>query len=155
MITRSASAVKLSQFEPVGSLGPDRPGLDRAALDLDRLSAGELAELRPLRHARLEGERGVERPFLRDDRAILPPDRLVLLGQQLTEVVDEGVELTRRERAGTGEIHVLTVTESDTEAAVADVLADTEGLRSRAARLGVERVVVRSAPGVVCVRYLP
>ena len=64
-------------------------------------------------------------------------------------------ELTRRDRAGTGEIHVLTVTESDTEAAVADVLADTEGLRSRAARLGVERVVVRSAPGVVCVRYLP
>jgi len=64
-------------------------------------------------------------------------------------------ELTRRERAGTGEVHVLTVTESETDAAVADVLDDTEGLRSRAARLGVERVVVRSAPGVVCVRYLP
>ncbi|MEF8856696.1 MAG: DUF5812 family protein [Haloplanus sp.] len=64
-------------------------------------------------------------------------------------------ELARRERAGTGEIHVLTVAESETEAAVADVLADTDGLRSRAARLGVERVVVRSAPGVVSVRYLP
>jgi len=64
-------------------------------------------------------------------------------------------ELTRRERAGTGEVHVLTVAESETDAAVDDVLDDTEGLRSRAARLGVERVVVRSAPGVVCVRYLP
>jgi len=64
-------------------------------------------------------------------------------------------ELTRCERAGIGEIHVLTVAESETEAAVADVLDDTEGLRSRAARLGVERVVVRSDPGVVSVRYLP
>jgi len=64
-------------------------------------------------------------------------------------------ELTRRERAGTGEIHVLTVSETETESAVDDVLADAAGLRSRAARLGVERVVVRSAPGVVCVRYLP
>jgi len=64
-------------------------------------------------------------------------------------------ELTERERAGTGEIHVLTVPEGETEAAVADVLDDEAGLRSRAARLGVERVVVRSAPGVVSVRYLP
>jgi len=64
-------------------------------------------------------------------------------------------ELTRRDRAGIGEIHVLTVTESETEDAVADVLDDEEGLRSRAARLGVERVVVRSDPGVVSVRYLP
>lgn len=64
-------------------------------------------------------------------------------------------ELTRRERAGIGEIHVLTVAEDETESAVADVLEDTEGLRSRAARLGVERVVVRSEPGVVSVRYLP
>lgn len=73
------------------------------------------------------------------------------------ELADEQAvgELTKRERAGTGEIHVLTVTEAETEAAVADVLEDTEGLRSRAARLGVERVVVRSAPGVVSVRYLP
>jgi hypothetical protein len=64
-------------------------------------------------------------------------------------------ELTRRERAGIGEIHVLTVAEDETAAAVADVLDDEEGLRSRAARLGVERVVVRSDPGVVSVRYLP
>lgn len=64
-------------------------------------------------------------------------------------------ELTTRDRAGTGEIHVLTVPEEETEAAVADVLEDEAGLRSRAARLGVERVVVRSAPSVVSVRYLP
>jgi hypothetical protein len=64
-------------------------------------------------------------------------------------------ELTKRERAGTGEIHVLTVAEGETDAAVADVLDDAAGLRERAARLGVERVVVRSAPGVVSVRYLP
>lgn len=64
-------------------------------------------------------------------------------------------ELTKRERAGTGEIHVLTVAASETDAAVADVLDDEDGLRSRAARLGVERVVVRSEPGVVSVRYLP
>ncbi|WP_248897946.1 DUF5812 family protein [Haloplanus halobius] len=64
-------------------------------------------------------------------------------------------ELTRRERAGTGEVHVLTVPEGETDAAVADVLDDTESVRSRAARLGVDRVVVRSAPGVVSVRYLP
>lgn len=64
-------------------------------------------------------------------------------------------ELTRHERAGTGELHVLTVPESETAAAVADVLDDEEGVRSRAARLGVARVVVRSEPGVVCVRYVP
>jgi hypothetical protein len=64
-------------------------------------------------------------------------------------------ELTRRDRAGTGELHVLTVPEAETTAAVEDVLADEAGLRSRAARLGVARVVVRSEPGVVCVRYLP
>jgi len=73
------------------------------------------------------------------------------------ELAAEGAvgELTKRDRAGTGEIHVLTVSEAETEAAVDDVLDDTEGLRSRAARLGVGRVVVRSEPGVVSVRYLP
>ncbi|WP_224333743.1 DUF5812 family protein [Haloprofundus halobius] len=64
-------------------------------------------------------------------------------------------ELTRRERAGTGEIHVVTVPEETTEQAVADVLDDEEGLLSRAARLGVNRVEVRSSPGVVVVRYMP
>ncbi|MFB6151665.1 MAG: DUF5812 family protein [Haloarculaceae archaeon] len=63
-------------------------------------------------------------------------------------------ELTRRERAGTGEVHVLTVPDGDTDDAVADVLGD-EGTVERAARLGVERVEVRAEPGVVSVRYLP
>ena len=63
-------------------------------------------------------------------------------------------ELTCRERAGDGELHVLTVPDEETEAAVADVL-DDEATLARAARLGVGRVEVRSEPGVVSVRYLP
>lgn len=64
-------------------------------------------------------------------------------------------DLTREPRAGTGEVHVLTVPEDGTDDAVADVLDDAEQLRSRAARLGVDRVEIRSEPGVVSVRYLP
>lgn len=67
-------------------------------------------------------------------------------------------DLTRRERAGEGEIHVLTVPPGEVEAAVEDVLAD-EGTLARAARLGVARVEVRSTTagdrGVVSVRYMP
>lgn len=63
-------------------------------------------------------------------------------------------ELTTRERAGIGEIHVLTVPEDQTENAVADVL-DDDATVERAARLGVNRVEIRSEPGVVAVRYLP
>ena len=63
-------------------------------------------------------------------------------------------DVDRQERAGTGEIHVLSVPPADTEDAVADVL-DDEGTLTRAARLGVNRVEVRSDEGVVCVRYLP
>ena len=65
-------------------------------------------------------------------------------------------ELTREPRAGTGEVHVITVPEdeAEVEAAVDDVL-DDEGVLTRAARLGVNRVEVRSAPGVLSVRYLP
>jgi hypothetical protein len=64
-------------------------------------------------------------------------------------------ELTREERAGIGELHVITVPEEETEAAVQDVLEDREATLSRAARLGVNRVEIRSEPGVVSVRYLP
>jgi hypothetical protein len=63
-------------------------------------------------------------------------------------------EVTTRERAGTGELHVLTVPEGDTESAIGDVLED-EATLVRAARLGVDRVEIRSEPGVVSVRYLP
>lgn len=65
-------------------------------------------------------------------------------------------EITRHERAGTGEVHVLSVSESEseTESAVSDVVEDAATVE-RAARLGVERVEVRFEPGVVSVRYLP
>lgn len=63
-------------------------------------------------------------------------------------------ELTRRERAGEGELHVVSVPADDTADAVADVL-DDEATLARAARLGVARVEVRSEPGVVVVRYVP
>ena len=64
-------------------------------------------------------------------------------------------ELVTQERAGTGEIHVLSVPEEMTEQAVEDILEDREGLLSRAARLDVERVEIRSSAGVVAVRYMP
>ncbi|WP_459191219.1 DUF5812 family protein [Halosimplex sp. J119] len=63
-------------------------------------------------------------------------------------------EVTTHERAGTGEVHVLTVPEEQTESAVADV-RDDQATVERAARIGVERVEIRSEPGVVSVRYLP
>lgn len=64
-------------------------------------------------------------------------------------------ELAREPRAGVGEVHVLTPPDDDTPDAVADVLDDREGTLARAARLGVNRVEIRSEPGVVSVRYLP
>ena len=64
-------------------------------------------------------------------------------------------ELTREPRAGKGEIHVITVPEDDTGTAADDVLEDEEQLLSRAARLDVNRVEVRSSPGVLSVRYMP
>jgi hypothetical protein len=63
-------------------------------------------------------------------------------------------EITRRERAGDGEIHVLTVPPDGTADAVADILAD-EATLERAARLDAVRVEIRAADGVVSVRYLP
>ena len=63
-------------------------------------------------------------------------------------------EVTTEPRAGDGELHVLTVPEERTEAATRDVLED-EATLARAARLGVDRVEVRSDAGVVSVRYLP
>lgn len=64
-------------------------------------------------------------------------------------------ELTKRERAGEGEFHVLTVPSDEAAAAVEDVVGD-EATLARAARMSaVTRVEVRSAPGVVSVRYLP
>ena len=65
-------------------------------------------------------------------------------------------EVSRTERAGTGELHVLSVPPEETDAAAADVL-DDEGTLTRAARLEVRRVEVRTdaEKGVLSVRYLP
>ncbi|WP_276273015.1 DUF5812 family protein [Haloarcula litorea] len=75
---------------------------------------------------------------------------------QATELAaDQPVgEVTTVERAGEGELHVLTVPEDGTDEAAEDVVAD-EGTLERAARLGVDRVEVRTSDGVVSVRYLP
>ena len=64
-------------------------------------------------------------------------------------------EVTRRERAGDGELHVVTVPEGQTEIAVDDVTNDRETRLLQAARAGASLVEVRSEPGVVSVRYLP
>lgn len=65
-------------------------------------------------------------------------------------------ELIKEERAGEGELHVLSVSAERTEEAVEDIVED-EATLVRAARLGVERVEVRSDTdaGVVSIRYLP
>ena len=63
-------------------------------------------------------------------------------------------ELTTEERAGTGEVHVLTVPEGEAAATAEEVAADEETV-ARAGRLGVDRVEIRTADGVVSVRYLP
>ncbi|MFW6436644.1 MAG: DUF5812 family protein [Halococcoides sp.] len=51
-----------------------------------------------------------------------------------------------------GACHVIGVPEETTEFAVEEVI-DDPATRDRAVRLGVDRVAVRSAPGVVVVRY--
>lgn len=84
------------------------------------------------------------------ERSPEPPTR-----QARELAADQSVgEVTRRERAGEGELHVLTVPEERTEQAATDVIEDEETI-ARAARLGVARVEVRAADGVVSVRYLP
>jgi hypothetical protein len=94
---------------------------------------------------------------LDDQWAISVEDSDLAPTQQERELADAQAvgELTRQERAGEGELHVITVPEDGVEQAVTDVLDDAEALRSRAARLGVNRVEVRSAAGVVSVRYVP
>lgn len=72
-----------------------------------------------------------------------------------TVAADQPVgEVSRLERAGEGELHVLSVPADETDAAAADVRDDEETL-ARAARLGVERVEVRTGESVLSVRYLP
>jgi hypothetical protein len=65
-------------------------------------------------------------------------------------------DLERLERAGTGELHVLSVPPEETEEAAQDVIADEETV-ARAGRVGAVRVEVRrdTDAGVLNVRYLP
>ena len=63
-------------------------------------------------------------------------------------------EVTRQERAGEGELHVITVPDGEADDAAADVLDDEETL-ARAARLGVDRVEIRADGRALSVRYLP
>jgi hypothetical protein len=78
--------------------------------------------------------------------------------QQAMEIADSQAvgEVERVGRAGTGEIHVLSVPSEQVGAAVDDVLEDEETV-ARAARVDAVRVEVRSDPdaGVLNVRYLP
>ncbi len=100
-----------------------------------------------------------------DTRRTIPVERAAESPTALAHdlAADQPVgELTRRERAGDGEVHVLTVEAGGADAAAGAVL-DDEATVERAARLSVDRVEVRIAErtrddddrGVVSVRYLP
>lgn len=80
-------------------------------------------------------------------------ERPTKASREIAEDLEPG-DLHRRERTDEGEIHVLRVPDAELETAVEDVVSDRETV-SRAARLGVRRVEVRAADGVVSVRYLP
>jgi hypothetical protein len=91
------------------------------------------------------------------DRRTIPVETVDLepTAQAKELAADQPVgELTTRERAGEGELHVLTVAEGGAEQAAEEVVADEETV-ARAGRLGADRVEVRTAEGVVSVRYLP
>lgn len=92
-----------------------------------------------------------------EQRRTIPVERVDLepTGQAIELAAEQAVgELTRRERAGDGEFHVITVPGDGADEAADDVVADRQTL-ARAARLGVDRVEVRTAEGVLSVRYLP
>ncbi|MCD2198757.1 DUF5812 family protein [Halobacterium sp. KA-4] len=73
--------------------------------------------------------------------------------KEIAEGLDAG-DLETVERAGIGEVHVLGVPEDGIEQTVEDVLADEQTVE-RAARIGINRVEVRSGEDFVSVRYLP
>lgn len=123
----------------------DNPGLDEADVIEGRVAPDPPLEV-SYRLVEVESRRAVAIEESRE-----PPTT-----QEREIAADQDVgELTTEPRAGEGEIHVLTVPEKGTEQAVADVIEDREATLSRAARLGVNRVEVRSEPGVVSVRYMP
>ncbi len=122
----------------------ENPGLESG-----EVLEGELAPEPPMEitYRLVEAE---ERRRLSVEESSEPPTR-----QEREIAAEQPVgEITRRERAGVGELHVLTVPDERTDEAIEDVV-DDEATLVRAARLGVNRVEIRSETGVVCVRYLP
>ena len=122
----------------------ENPGLDR-----EELIEGTIEPEPPMEVAYRLTDIEVQRPLPIEESPEPPTE------QEREIAAEQPVGgITRRERAGIGEIHVLTVPDEGTTAAVEDVL-DDEATLVRAARLDVNRVEIRSEPGVVSVRYLP
>jgi hypothetical protein len=122
---------------------------DAGRLEVDEVLAATVAPEPPLEVAYQLHEVESRRTIPVEESSESP----TTMAQEIAAGQAEG-EVTRRERAGEGEIHVLTVPPERTESAVADVIDDEETV-ARAARLGVNRVSIRAADGVVSVRYLP
>lgn len=80
-------------------------------------------------------------------------ERPTKASREIAESLEEG-DINTRERSDYGEIHVLSVPEDRLDEAVADVAEDRETV-IRAARMGIRRVEIRAADGVLSVRYLP
>jgi hypothetical protein len=124
---------------------------DNPGVEADDVVEATLAPEQPLEvswravECEVEGSVGVE-------RSPEPPTQLAY-----DLAADQPVgEVTRRERAGDGELHVLTLEPGSVEAAVEEVAAD-EATRTMAARVGARRVELRwdDDAGVCSVRYLP
>lgn len=73
--------------------------------------------------------------------------------REMAADLDPG-DLETTERAGVGEVHVLGVPADGVEQTVEDVRTDDQTV-ARAARIGVDRVEIRSGDDFVSVRYLP
>jgi hypothetical protein len=73
--------------------------------------------------------------------------------REMADTLPEG-ELETTERAGIGEVHVLSVPAETVADAVQDVAEDEQTV-ARAARIGIDRVEIRSGEDFVSVRYLP
>ena len=122
---------------------------ENPGLAVDQVVEATIAPVRPLEVVWAVEDLEVTR----DVTVVVSEERPTKTSRDLAASMDEG-DLQTRERAGTGAIHVIPVPPEITDAAVEDVLDDDQTLRM-AARLGIDRVEVRSEPGLVTVRYLP
>jgi hypothetical protein len=122
---------------------------DNPGLDCEELIEGTIEPEPPMEVAYRLTEIEAQRPLPIEESPEPPTE------QEREIAAEQPVgEITRRERAGIGELHVLSVPDEKTTAAVEAVLDDDATL-VRAARLDVNRVEIRSETGVVSVRYLP